>query len=151
MGTWKETSSRSIAHPTNRFFQITVYGFLSPAHSLTLTAAELMGETLQPGKPILQMPCWRGVGCRARRPGEASQVQELVARLPGRVRWLPPGLQMALYQPSCLSSLLLGQRDWPSLVGNGQCGPGVMSPAWELTRPAFRFCRFLAVRPWQVP
>lgn len=68
MVTWEEPSSQSIAHPTNRFFKTAVYGFLSSSHSLILTAAELMGEIVQPGRLILQMPCWWDAGCEGPRP-----------------------------------------------------------------------------------
>lgn len=136
--------------PTNRFFKTAVYRFLSPSHSLILTAAELNGGDPPAGKPILQMPGWwvqdtEGLG----RP---VQAQEPAARLPGRVRWLPPGLQMALYQPNLLSLRCWGRGTGLSCLEGGQCSLVVPSPPQEATRLAFRpqFCSPLAVRPLQV-
>lgn len=42
---------RSIASQQTGFSEL-AYGFLSLPHSLSLTAVELMGETLQPGRTL---------------------------------------------------------------------------------------------------
>ena len=70
------------------------------------------------------MPCWQDT----EGPGRPVQAQELAAQLPGRARWLPPGLQMALYQPHLLSPRLLRQTWWD----HGQCSPLVTFSPWAV-------------------